>query len=62
MASASPSVTLLSASFRRELEATAWAVLRARRPHPTKIKLVEAHVDVEFRDGTRIRVSESAWC
>jgi hypothetical protein len=55
-------VTLLSASFRRELEATAWAVLRARRPHPTKIKLVEAHVDVEFRDGTRIRVSESAWC
>lgn len=61
MASANPSAAFLSAPLLRKLESTARAVLMARRPHPTKIEFVEVHVDVELRDGTRIRISDSAW-
>lgn len=38
------------------------AMLAARRAHPTRIELVEVAFDVELRDGTRIKISASAWC
>ena len=47
---------------RLEQHAAALLKLRLREPHPTRIERVEVGFLVELRDGTQIRITESAWC
>jgi len=51
-----------TARGRARLEQHAAALLKLREPHPTKIERVEVGFIVELRDGTQIRITESAWC
>jgi len=46
---------------KRRLHDIVRASLLTRPSHPTKIELVEASVEVEFRDGNVARVEGRAW-